>query len=79
MINFVYFLYKIINFHVHLNIPKSLGEIIFNYNSFPKKVLSSNVFSCHCNEAHLKTYINSDHGLIITGDLNVIQFNKLKN
>ena len=54
--------------------PKSLGRIIFNYNSFSKKSSSSD-YSCHCNKTHVKKYINSDHGHIITGDLNIINFN----
>ena len=57
--------------------PKSLGRIIFDCNSFSKNSFSS-VYSCLCNEAHLKKYINSDNGHIITGDLNIINFNTLK-
>ena len=62
---------------MHHKYPKSLGRIIYNCNSFSKNS-SSNVFSCHCNEAHLKKYVNSDHWHIIMGDLNIIVFHKLK-
>ena len=53
-----------------LKYPKSRGRITFNYNSFSKNSSSSD-YTCHCNETHLKKYTNSDHGHIITGDLNV--------
>ena len=50
---------------------------IYIYIYFAKNS-SSNVFTCHCNEPHLKKYINSDHGHTIIGYLNEIQFTNLK-
>ena len=42
------------------------------------KILST--FSCHCDDPHLKNYVDNDHDPILTGSLKIInnlQFNEL--
>lgn len=58
--------------------PIAIGRKIFNYNSFSKNSSKSSTFPCKCNEPSLKKFVNTDHGHIITGNLNIVKDLSLK-
>ena len=53
--------------------PKTLGKKTFNYISFSKNSFSAcYTYACHCNDLNYKPFIDNDDGLIITGNLKII-------
>jgi len=56
-----------------------MGRKIFNYNQISKQKYEINNNKCICNSEDYKKYINNDFGHIVTGDLNIINHEQLKN
>lgn len=62
------------------NMP--IGRKIFNYNQVSKSISlvesSSNLTPCICSNPSYSNFVNSHHGHIITGDLNIVESPILK-
>lgn len=66
------------NIHKTYKYSVTLRQRTFNYNNFAEYLSSNDNLHCFCNDPLYSQYVNSTHGHIITGNLNIVRNDSLR-